>query len=124
MQNLNNKMNALEEKFKKIDAKLSSNAVIHLINKIYDKDVNRIEKFFNSEHQKYENGLNKCRDEMLKQLISQRDAHLNQVNGFVQRMGENHQKNLNKLRRLDDSIKSNFLVFARGLASVNESDLV
>ena len=38
---------------------------------------------FDSKQENYENGLNECRDGMLKQLIQKRDGQLSQMNEFV-----------------------------------------
>lgn len=118
-----NLLTNLERKFKQIEDKLSSNEKSELINRNYNNDVERINTFFDSEEEKYKNGFNACRDVMLKENTKRRNDQLEEVNEFIQDVGENQQKSLNKLRRLSDSIKANYLVFARGLVSSFESIL-
>ena len=74
----------LEETFQRINAKLNSNAKQELANLICTRDLQRIEHLFNSKKQRYKNGLNECRQEMLDQLIQKRNEQLNEVNGFKQ----------------------------------------
>jgi hypothetical protein len=114
----------LEAKLNKINNKLDSNSKVELINNNYNNDIEAINRVFNStKEKKYENGLNECRDEILRQLIQKRDEKLGEVNEFVQNMGENHRKNLNKLRRLADLKETSYISFARSLISVFESIL-
>ena len=61
---------SLEEKFAKLDTKLNSiNTKTEHINIIYNKNCDAIDELFTLEQEKYENGLNGCRDVMLKQKI-------------------------------------------------------
>ena len=115
----------LEEKFNKIETKLNLlNTKTELINYNYNNDIEAINRVFDStKEKKYENGLNECRGEMLRQLIVKRDEKLCEVNEFVQNMGENHRKNLNKLRRLADLKETSYISFSRSLISVFESVL-
>ena len=115
---------ALEHKFAKINNQLDSNSRVELINNNYSNDFEAIHGFFDSsKEKKYKNGLNQCRDEMLKQMIQKRNEQLEQVNEFVQNMGENDQNNLKKLRILADSIELSYISFARSIISVFESIL-
>ena len=87
-----NLLTNLERKFKQIDDKLSSNEKSELINRNYNNDVERINTFFDSEEEKYKNGFNACRDVMLKENTKRRNDHLEEVNEFIQDVGENQQK--------------------------------
>ena len=114
----------LEAKFNKINNQIDSNSKVELINNNYNNDIEAINRVFDStKEKKYENGLNECRGEMLRQLIVKRDEKLGEVNEFVQNMGENHRKNLNKLRRLVDLKETSYISFSRSLISVFESVL-
>jgi hypothetical protein len=116
----------LEEKFAKFESKLNSSNTdkIEQIDNSYSKDCDAIHRIFDSKQEKYKNGLNERRDGMVKQIIQKRDEQLGEVNEFIQEMEpNNHQKQLNKLRRLADSIESNYISFARSLISVNDSIL-
>jgi hypothetical protein len=106
----------LENKFHKIEEKLNSKEKQELIGGNYSNDIETINQLFELKEAKYKNGLNKRRDEMLKELINKRDEELNQVN--------HHPKdNRAQLKALDKSIKSKHFVFAKGLASIYESIL-
>ena len=114
----------LEAKFNKINNQIDSNSKVELINNNYNNDIEAINRVFDStKEKKYENGLNECRGEMLRQLIVKRDEKLGEVNELVQNMGENHRKNLNKLRRLADLKETSYISFSRSLISVFESVL-
>ena len=114
-----NLIQSLEAQFQRIDTKLNSNCNADSVNANYSNECAAIHQLFAStKRKKYENGLNHARTEMLKTLTAKRNAQLEQVNELKANMGENHQKNLNKLRRLSDSIESNYLVFSRSLISV------
>ena len=81
----------LEQKFANLETKLNSlQPKTELINNTYNKDRDAIHKIFDSKQEKYENGLNECRDGMRKQLIQKRDEQLSQVNEFVQDMEPNN----------------------------------
>ena len=108
----------LEEKFHNLDSRLNSNAKQELANVIYTRDLGRIEHLFSAKKQRYENGLNERRHEMLDQLIQKRNAQLNEINEFMQ---SSQQINLSELESLQKSIKQNYSAFAKGLASVFES---
>ena len=108
----------LEEKFQRINAKLNSNVKVESAGRIYSNDLERIEHLFNDKKQRYKNGLNECRQEMLDQLIQKRNEQLEQVNEFNQ---SSQQKSLTQFKTLADSIKSKNLSFSRGIASVFES---
>ena len=43
-----------------------------------------MDTFFDSKQERYENGLNECRDEMLKQLIQKRNEQLKEINAFME----------------------------------------
>ena len=101
----------LENMFRKIETKLDSN---ELIGNKYSKDLKKIKLKFVLKEANYKNGLNKRHDEMLKELITKRDQELNHVNAHPQ-------ENRAQLKALYESIKSQHLVFAKGLASVDES---
>ena len=114
----------MEQKFAKINNKLDSNSKIELINNNYSKDFEAIHSLFDStKEKKYENGLNERRDEMLRQINQKIDEQLEQVNEFSRNNTENHIKELNKLRKLSDSIESSYVSFSRSLISVYESIL-
>ena len=106
----------LENKFRKIEAKLESNEKQKLISFNYSSDFERTGQLFELKQAKYENELNQRRDEFLKELITKRDQELNQVNHYPQ-------QNRAQLKALVDAIKSKHLIFAKGLASVYESIL-
>ena len=108
----------LEEKFHNLDSKLNSNAKQELANVIYTRDLERIDHLFKAKKERYKNGLNECRQEMLDQLIQKRNEQLQQVNEFKQ---ISQQINLSELERLHKSIKQNYAAFAKGLPSVFES---
>ena len=108
----------LEEKFQRINAKLNTNAKVESFGSVYSNDLQRIEHLFIKKKEKYKNGLNECRDEMLKLNIQNRDEQLQQVNEFIQ---SSQQNDLTQLKNLHNSIKLNYIVFAKGLASVYES---
>ena len=108
----------LEEKFLNLDMKLNSNAKQELVDIIYKKDLEKIEHLFNAKKRRYKNGLNQCREEILKQNIQIRDEQLQQVNEFIQ---SSRQINLSELERLHNSINQNYTAFAKGLSSVFES---
>ena len=108
----------LEEKFHNLDSKLNSNAKQELANVIYTRDLKRIEHSFKAKKQRYKNGLNECRQEMLDQLIQKRNEQLQQVNEFME---SNQQNSLPQLKSLHKSIKQNYAAFAKGLPSVFES---
>ena len=120
-----NLFNELESKLQKIDANLGSNSNIKSINSKYDNDCERINQIFDlkQELEKYIIECNKHRGILIKQIICKRDRQLNQVIGFVQNMGKNHEKNLNKLKKLYKTLKSNYLVFAPGLVTIYDSIL-
>ena len=107
----------LEKRFQNLDAKL--NTKVELASKIYSDDLERVHHLFSSKKEKYENGLNECRGEMLRQLIQKRNEQLEQINGFQ----ISQQNNLTQFKSLHKSIKSNYARFSRGLASVYESIL-
>ena len=109
---------SLEQNFQKINAKLSSNKNVNLINNKHDKDCDRINQIFSSSKQgKYENGLNDCCGELIKQMIQFRDKQLKEVDDFI---GKN---NLEQLKNLADTIKSEYLAFDSSLISVFQSIL-
>ena len=110
----------LENTFQKIEAKLASNDKTESISNKYSADFERINNLYESEQDRYEIGLNERRDEMLKELIAKRDHELNQVNEFIQ---NRHRVNLVELKTLNESIKLNHLVFARGISTAFESIL-
>ena len=107
----------LEKRFQNLDAKL--NTKVELASKIYSDDLERVHLLFSSNTENYENGLNECRGEMLRQLIQKRNEQLEQTNGFQ----ISQQNNLTQFKSLHKSIKSNYARFSRGLASVYESIL-
>ena len=112
----------LEKKFHKIEAKLNSNQKNESAWGKYNNDVEKINRIFNSKQEKYENGLNERRDLMLKQIISKRDEHLHKVVKFIQNIDPNyHYTNLFQLKCIDKSVKYNYIVFACGSVSVNQS---
>ena len=106
----------LQFRLEAINAKLDSKSNSNLINSNYHKDVKKINKLFDlSKQEAYKNGLNKCRDELLAQIINKRDQQLKQVD-------ENKPKNsLNQLKNLSNTLKYNFLIFSSGIISINES---
>ena len=110
----------LEQRFQNLDATLNSREKVYAFYINFNNSYNRINtKIFNSlEEKKYENGLNECRDKMLKQLIQRRDVQLEEVNEF---MLSSQQNSLSELERLHKSIKQNYSAFGKGLASVFES---
>ena len=110
----------LEEKFQNLDSKLNSNSKQELANVIYKTDLKRIEHLFKEEKQRYKNGLNECRQEMLDLLIKKRNEQLNEVNEFMQSSQSN---SLPQLKSLHKSIKQNYTAFAKGWTSVFESIL-
>ena len=110
----------LEEKFHNLDARLNSNSKQELANVICTRDLESIEHLFNAKKQRYKNGLDECRQEMLDQLIHKRKEQLNEVNEFMQ---SSQQINLSELESLHKSIKQNYAAFAKGLATVYESIL-
>ena len=113
---------SMEQKFDKISK--DSNSKIELINSNYSKDFEAIQCSFDSTKEKnYENGLNERRKEMLKQITQKRDEQLEQVNEFSRNKADNHIKELNKLRKLGESIESSHVSFSRSLISVYESIL-
>ena len=75
---------SLEEKFKAIDAKLSSNTKVEAINSVYSSNVDKINKSFDSKKQKYENGLNNHRGEMLEQINQKRNQQLKEIDALMQ----------------------------------------
>ena len=89
-----------------------------LVGRIYANDLDRIVELFDSKKEKYENGLNECRDELLKQNIQNRNEQLQQVNEFMQ---SSQQINLTQLKTLHQSIKLNYVAFAKGVPTVYES---
>ena len=111
----------LEAKFNKINNKLDSNSRVDLINNNYSKDLEAIHRVFDStKEKKYENGLNECRGEMLRQLIQKRNEQLEQINEFIQSSLAN---SLSQLKSLHKSIKQNYAAFAKGFPTVYESIL-
>ena len=108
-----------EEKFDKIEKKINSNT--ELTANIYNNDVEKINKCFETKQEKYENGLNQYRDEMLKHLVEKRNQQLEKVNVFKQKTKLN---GLSKLKNLADSIKLSYISFSRSLISVYESILL
>jgi hypothetical protein len=113
---------ALEQIFDKIKNQLDSNIKVDIISNNYSNDLEAIHSVFDStKEKKYENGLNKCRDEMLKQLIQKRNEQLDQVNLFIE---NSQQNNLTQLKSHHKSIKQKYVAFAKGFASVFESILL
>ena len=110
----------LEQTFQNINTTLNSNAKVESAGSIYTNDLQRIDRLFKFKKEKYEKGLNECRDELLKKNIQKRDEELQQVNEFIQ---SSQQKNLIQLKSLHKSIKQNYTALAKGLASVYESIL-
>lgn len=110
----------LENSFQKIEAKLASNDKAESISNKYSTDFERINNLYASEQDRYKIGLNERRDEILKELTAKRDQELNQVNEFIQ---NRHQISSTQLKSLNESIKLNRLVFARGISTAFESIL-
>ena len=122
----------LDETFERLNAKIKYKGKVDLnikdqvkakaklVGRIYANDLNRIVELFGSKKERYENGLNECRGEMLNQLIHKRDEQLQQVDKFMQ---SSQQKNLSELKNLHKSIKQNYGAFAKGVPSVYESIL-
>ena len=97
-----NAFRTLQFRLEAINAKLDSKSNSNLINSNYHKDVKKINKLFDlSKQEAYKNGLNKCRDELLAQIINKRDQQLKQAD-------ENKPKNsLNQLKNLSNTLKYN-----------------
>ena len=111
----------LEQKFEKIDAKLNNDSNINSINRISSVDSEKLNRIFHStKENQYENGLNACRDEMLKQIINKRNEQLEQVTNF---RANSNQNDLNKLKSLHETLKPTLISFAHGFNSVYESIL-
>ena len=111
-----NAFKTLQFKLEAINAKLDSKSNSHLINSNYHKDAKKIEELFDlSKQEAYKNGLNKCRDEFLAQIITKRDQQLKQVD-------ENKPQNsLNQLKNLSNTLKYSYFNFSSSVISINES---
>jgi hypothetical protein len=114
---------SLEEIFQKLDdSKL--NRLVNSIYNNYSKDCAKINnEIFASIQEKYENGLNEQRDQMLKQLIQNRDKQLAKVNEIKEIMEPDPKKSLTQLKSLTAQIKSKQDEFACSLISVYDSIL-
>ena len=114
----------LQEKFQNLDAKLNSNVKVESIRRVHSKDLERIYKCFDSKQQKYENGFNKCRGEMLDQLIQTRNGQLKKCNDFMEnRDTNNEQKNLFKIKNLNFDIKRYYAQFGCSIISIFDTIL-
>jgi hypothetical protein len=114
---------SLEAKFQNLDDnKLTT--LTNTINTNYDKDCAKInDEIFNSIQNQYENGLHEHREQMLKQLIQNRDDQLSKVNDIKEIMEPDQEKTLNQLKSLAEEIKLKQDEFAHGLISINDSIL-
>jgi hypothetical protein len=108
----------LEERFKRINAKLESNSMTNSIEETYQTECARINQIEFVE-EIYANGLNECRDEMLHQLITKRNEQLKEVNGFIENMESNQQQD--SLNDMAKSVKAKNISFACSLISVRDS---
>lgn len=114
----------LDDKFLRINAILVNDD--ENIERIYinnNKLLKRISNFYDFLEEKYQNGLNERRDEMLKQLIIKRDQDLHQVNLLNHTQHNQVQLHALLLKMVYESIKLRQITFVQSLSTVYESIL-
>ena len=123
----------LEEKFRIYNDKIDlGNGTLELISSNNNLDCERMNTFFDSKQDRYKNGLNEFRDEMLKQLIQKRNEQLKEIDAFMENTQaasksvktievNNHVERVGELKTLARSIKLNSVSFRPSLISVSES---
>ena len=91
-----------------------------MISDSFTEDCVKIIDKFNYLKEQYENGLDESCTTMIKQLIVKRDEHLQEVSDFIENTPP---KTQNEIKKVSNSIESNYLSFSSGVTSIFESIL-